>query len=325
MGRPNSQSATTGSERHTSGPPGGADHGAIARPVSWRVEQRVTITRLLVLVLLWPTLLSAEATLVGTLPFPGDRANLRGLSGIEMSDDGMTFVVISDRGRLWEGSVARDAKGRVTAIRTSNPRIIRAPDGSRLPQVQRDLEGVARLPDGGLALSFEGDHRVGTLRGLRSELLILPRPRDFASFGFNSGLEALAAGPDGALYALPERSGRLDRPFDLWRWDGQLWEVVFRLRRTEDFLPVGADFGPDGRLYVLERALSPPFFQSRVRAIDLARNQVETVLTTRRGQHGNLEGLSVWQAEGHLRLTMVSDDNFNDWFRGELVEYRLAP
>jgi hypothetical protein len=42
-------------------------------------------------------------------------------------------------------------------------------------------------------------------------------------------------------------------------------------------------------------------------------------------RHGNLEGLAVWQdALGTIRLTMLSDDNFNSFQRSEFVEYRVA-
>ena len=42
------------------------------------------------------------------------------------------------------------------------------------------------------------------------------------------------------------------------------------------------------------------------------------------GVHGNLEGLAVWQdPAGQIRLTMVSDDNYLPFMRGQIVEYVL--
>jgi hypothetical protein len=53
--------------------------------------------------------------------------------------------------------------------------------------------------------------------------------------------------------------------------------------------------------------------------------EIETVLQTRLGDHGNLEGLAVWRdTDGLLRLTMVSDDNFLSFLPGEIVEYVLS-
>ena len=90
----------------------------------------------------------------------------------------------------------------------------------------------------------------------------------------------------------------------------------------------GADFGPDGRLYLLEREFTGFAFRSRVRRFTLSNDSVtqeETLLETPHHTHGNLEGLSVWRdAGGALRLTMISDDNFKSFLRSEFVEYRLV-
>ena len=101
-----------------------------------------------------------------------------------------------------------------------------------------------------------------------------------------------------------------------------------RIKGDAEFLPVGADFGPDGALYLLERDFTGFGFRSRVRRFDItgpARGGAgEILLQSRARQFDNLEGLSVWRDEaGRIRLTMVSDDNFLFVQRTELVEYVL--
>jgi hypothetical protein len=89
---------------------------------------------------------------------------------------------------------------------------------------------------------------------------------------------------------------------------------------------VGADFDDLGRLYLLERSTTPVGFQTRVRRFDLTTgHRSETDLfTSRPGQYSNLEGLSVWtDAQGRIRLTMVSDDNFSTLLRTQVVEYAV--
>jgi len=136
--------------------------------------------------------------------------------------------------------------------------------------------------------------------------------------------------PDGALYTMPERSGGASRPFPVYRYRDGEWTRPFSIPRRGPFLPVGADFGPDGRLYLLERHLGGiSGFLSRVRSFridgDLLLDE-RPVLETSAGQHDNLEGIAVWKDKGgHIRLTMVSDDNFFILQRTELVEYRLEP
>ena len=112
------------------------------------------------------------------------------------------------------------------------------------------------------------------------------------------------------------------------RHSGQTgWSVPFTIPRIGSFLPVGADFGPDGRFYVLERAIWVFGFRSRVRSWQIEHGRptrAKTVLLTYSGKHDNLEGLSVWRDDqGDIRLTMISDDNFKFFQRTELVEYVL--
>ena len=47
-------------------------------------------------------------------------------------------------------------------------------------------------------------------------------------------------------------------------------------------------------------------------------------METRLRAHDNLEGISVWQDEQGLRMTLISDDNFRAFQRTEIVEYRLT-
>jgi len=91
---------------------------------------------------------------------------------------------------------------------------------------------------------------------------------------------------------------------------------------------VGADFGPDGLLYILERYnIGLLAFASRVRRFKVHDDRIgneEFILETPIGAYDNLEGLSVWRdAGGHIRLTMISDDNFSQQQRTEIVEFRL--
>ena len=79
-----------------------------------------------------------------------------------------------------------------------------------------------------------------------------PHP-DFRRLQANSGLEALAIDAEGVLYAIPERSGKLERPFPVYRLRDGRWQTQGALRRDGAFLVADAIFGPDGRLYLLER------------------------------------------------------------------------
>lgn len=251
-----------------------------------------------------------------------------GFSGLELSADGLGFAAVSDRGTLAQGRLQRDAEGRVIGVEQATLLPLRDSKGEELTGRFADAEGLARTADGSLYVSFEGYARVAYYTSPEAAAERLPRPGAFDAMQNNSSLEALAVGPEDALYTLPERSGAKDRPFPVWRYRAGQWDQPFALPRDGNWLPVGADFGPDGRLYLLERDFFGIGFLSRVRRFAIEDDAVtggEVLLQTRTAAHDNLEGIAVWQdAGGAIRLTMISDDNFFWVQRTEFVDYRLT-
>ena len=268
--------------------------------------------------------------------------NFGGFSGLEVSDDGMRFVTLGDQGVFVQGQIVRDAQGAITGIKAGKATFLKTTNGPRFYDEQSDSEGLALAPDGSFYVSFEGEARVLRYPAIEDNAQTLSTPRAFAAFPLNAALEALAVDASGALFTFPEElagsrrlrifAGQPGNPtgpdFPVWRYAKGVWTQPFTLRRDGSFLPVGADFGPDGRLYVLERAFRGiAGFASRVRSFRVAARGLldeKTHLTTSSGLFDNLEGLSVWRdARGDIRLTMISDDNFMPFQRTEIVEYRL--
>jgi hypothetical protein len=250
-----------------------------------------------------------------------------GFSGIEVSDDGSAFVAISDRGQITTGTFQRD-RGEISAITLATHNLLR--DDKNIPTVQprTDAEGLAVGSDGRLHISFERVDRVWTYDTPDGIATWASYHLGWRALNTNGGLEALAVSPDDVLWAIAETTGRgAEVSLVYSRAPGQKWSQVFVVDLDDDFSPVGADFGPDGRLYLLERGLYPFGFRSRVRALTLGSNGIgsyETLMQSRIGQHDNLEGLSVWTDDaGRTRLTMISDDNFMAFQKTEIVEYVL--
>ncbi|MEO9778877.1 MAG: esterase-like activity of phytase family protein [Sedimentitalea sp.] len=249
-----------------------------------------------------------------------------GLSGIELSADGQRMTVISDRGRILFANVLRQ-DGLIQGIDLVRKARLRGHNGAPLIGRIRDSEGLVVAPNGTIYVSFEGVHRVSRYRQVDQASESLHRPRAFRQLPVNGGFEALAMDDRGRLLAMPEQAFDDNGDIPVYRWDDDVWTQPFCLPSDGAFLPVGADFGPDGRLYLLERTFNIFGFRSRVRSWQIADDSAvdeRLELQTTTGTHDNLEGISIWtDTQDRVRLTMVADDNFLFLQRTEFVEYAL--
>lgn len=279
------------------------------------------------LVSMTPSVSLAEARHLQSYVWTIDNSAFGGISAIDITDDGTSFVAIGDRGRWIKGTFIREG-GRITGIDATTPRKLKSTNGRPVDRVQdgHDAEGLAIAPDGTTYVSFELLHRILRYDDLSTAATAeLPAP-DLAPNQWNAGMEALALDSDGRLLALQERSGRARRATPVHRSSADGWQTAFHLPRIDAFVPVGADLGPDGWLYVLERDFAGAGFRSRVRRIRLDGTDPEVVFQTGPLTFDNLEGIAVWRDDtGAIRLTMVSDDNFMSFQETQIVEYRLDP
>lgn len=276
------------------------------------------------LVAFWAQTAFAEITHLGTTFWFADDEAFGGISGLEITDNGSALIAIGDKGIFVTADLVRN-EDRISAIENTQIKPIKGPNGARLDEKSFDTEGIAIDPGGNLYVSFELTARVSHFASLDANEDILPLQESFPDLQSNASLEALAINDQGHILTLPERSGRANRPFPVHVFKDGQWTQPFEIARRGPFLPAGADYGPDGNLYLLERDFTGVGFRSRIRRFAPDGTSEETLLTTPTGMHDNLEGISVWQDQnGDIRITLVSDDNFKFFQRTEIVEYRLT-
>lgn len=295
--------------------------------------QRLLIAALSALII--GTSVNAQAVFLGDVALSAlDAPLFGGLSAIEMTEGGTTAIVLSDRGTLFDLSLIRDGPTivAVTLLRTAP---ITWEEGIHLPSIQRDSEGLAILPDGTLAISFEGGPhaRVALHRRDGVQTTTLPAIRGAAALPRNGAFEGLAVDAQGRLYTVPESSFAAEEGHGpevnvVMRLERDGWERFALISRSRGWSPVALDFDERGRLYMLERRESILVgFTSRLTRFETSNGSLgmaEVLLQTTAGRHGNLEGLSVWRDRaGRLIATMVSDDNFLPFLSMALVEYAL--
>lgn len=276
-----------------------------------------------VITLLWALPGYAEPKLISSYVWTVDNPRFGGFSGLEMSSNGSSFIAVSDRGTFVDGTITREA-GMITAITLGGFYPLYRGNRAPLRRAENDSEGLAIAEDGTIYLSFEWTHGLRRFAGIdqpASDLMTTPA---FDAMQANSSLEALAIGPDGALYTMPERSGLATRPFPVFRFKDGRWDQPFSIPRHGPYLIVGADVGPDGLLYILERDFAGIGFRNRVRRFALDGSGEELIIETGLRTHDNLEGISIWEDETGLVMTMISDDNFKTFQQTEIVEYRLT-
>lgn len=263
-------------------------------------------------------------TLLGTVSLHANHKAFGGFSGLSVRGDRLTAV--SDRGWWLEADLAEGESGlfplgaRLTQMRDSG--------GEPISQAGGDAEGLTMNRDR-LLVSFERDHRVmegrpdGRLGGLVQD-------RRFERLRSNKGLEALATLPDGSVLAIAEEAGQDGYPMFRLRSDSRI--AAGTLPAVGSFSVTGADLGPDGQLYVLLRDYSPlrgvriAIIRYPIGTDGLPEPSAAVVLASYGSGSGidNMEGISLWtDRAGRVRMTLISDDNFNFLQRTLLMDFEV--
>lgn len=250
-----------------------------------------------------------------------------GFSGIELSRDRGSMIVVSDIGYAIEATLERNDSGMLVSARATRQYRLTARSGAPLRRGEGDAEGLDWDGSDQIEVSFESGALSRITRYARGGAQISQRIRDpgWRNRPHNATLEALAIDPEGRALVLTEAADA--QGFPLYRQTGDGWEILAHLPSEDDFRPVGADFGPDGALYLLERKFRVAFFGTRISRITPDRWQTRDVLVeTAYGVLDNHEGLSITEdAQGRLWATTISDDNHNRFQRTEIAEFLLRP
>lgn len=253
-----------------------------------------------------------------------DRSDFGGFSGLVMDPDGAGLVAVSDRGGIWTARIARDGAGRIAAVTTTSVVLPRDSRGQPQTGFLSDAEALTVAKDGRLMVGYEGLTRVA---GYDLPDLV-PKATDrwdrFRALWGNEAIEGLATLPDGRLLAVIETADA-DGAYPTYLLGPQGWQDGPTIPGADGYAASGADVGPDGRLYLLERWYGPGLgFATRLRVFPATPGDFgtgRTILETRPGQLDNMEGISVWRrGDGELVATLVSDDNFSLFQKTELAE-----
>lgn len=260
-----------------------------------------------------------------------------GYSGLALSRDANRLLLISDRGRYLELALDYHPDGHLLKPVPVIEAPLQAGAGQNfLNKEQGDAEAVARLPDGGLLIAFEGRHRFGRYQAhnrmpVLDPMQSIPLPPLLTDLPSNGGIEALAAWPDGQLLAFAETlPPEANSPNDLadpqrvlgWMWSGQAWRRR-DLSRQGRFRPTDLGILPSGDGLLLERSvdlfegwglqLSILPLSALLKAEAGLQAPIERrILLTFHSHFGldNFEGIAVRSLpDGEMDIFLISDDN----------------
>ncbi|HVK81896.1 MAG TPA: esterase-like activity of phytase family protein [Verrucomicrobiae bacterium] len=263
-----------------------------------------------------------------------------GLSGLEVLEDGR-LVAITDDGRWFEAQLMLDESGALTGLTDARVALMRDEDGQPFEnKAVGDSEGLAQLPDGRFAVSFEQRPRILIYDlnrdGPFGAASAGPRLAETSRLRRNVGLEALAVTSDGALLAGAEGLNRRRTP----RWVAPLDasqpappRIDYPL--TDGFALTSLDHLPDGGFVAVERFFAP-IIGARARITRFAEDALNAESETLPNVEllaeiapplavDNFEGVAAVRApDGGVRLYIVSDDNFSDRQRTLLLAFDIA-
>lgn len=281
----------------------------------------------------------------GGLVLHSPAASFGGWSGLAFDPDGERLIAISDAGTWMTGKLIRE-NGRPKAIADAVIGPIKGKRGAALARRRdRDAESVAlaagSLDQGEVLIAFEQNDRIGRFPITEARLappsgyLAVPAPVRSPAMG-NDGFEGvtvLRGGPyKGLPLAFAEHPVSGEAEHSGWIWVGGV-PKQFHLAGVGDYDITDAASLSDGSLIVLERR----FRWSdgvRMRLVRVAADEVkpganargELLIEAGPGEEiDNMEGLAVREMpDGELRITMISDDNFNALLqRTVLLEFAL--
>ena len=260
----------------------------------------------------------------------GEDRNFGGWSSLKIAPDGR-LVAISDAGLWFAARILTNPKtGDFDGVADMQMAFMRGEDGKPFASKEDgDAEGLAVLPDGRFAVSFEQRHRIEVFDLMKQGSAAASRPGPpVPTEGLrpNEGIEALVATPDGDLLAGSEfaPSGKNSSIFyrlKLGAPAGQAVRAAGFAQTTLGNALVDMDRLPDGDYVALERFYFPGIGNKTViRRYAAAGLDADPpalagpVLASFASPEkiDNFEGIAVQpRAEGGVRLYIISDDNYS--------------
>ncbi|HEY4199081.1 MAG TPA: esterase-like activity of phytase family protein [Devosiaceae bacterium] len=278
----------------------------------------------------------------GGLVLDGTTDEFGGLSSLSFTGPDGRLAMVSDRGNFVSGQLIYDEAGLPFGLVGVDISPMQNSKGAPLPRAfAQDAEGMDTLMRDGepvaVRVSFENLTRVadfaltdGVPGGPAREI---PIPDWISNLRTNESLESVCIAPPASpiagstLLIVEATDDSGNHPAWLL---GHKDQGALSLSSVPGVNPTDCAFLPNGDLLVLERGTALLSFVMRLRRIpaDQVRPGAvmtgEVLLSASGSDIDNMEGVAVHPApDGETRITLMADNNFNDWERNLLLEFAL--
>ena len=234
---------------------------------------------------------------------------LHGLSDLLVTDTGW-LTAIGDEGIVFDAQLRFDAAERLVGLTEARFTLLTGEDGLPFADKQEaDAEGLVRLPNGDLVVSFEQRHRIWLYPAGGGPPRPVAAPVPDVPFPANGGMEALAGDPDAgpdAFIVGAESSGQT------WtcRVSAPSCTRDFTVEKHQEFGLVALTRLPGMQTAYLLRAFDPERGNRIALQIFRSNTLVDQMDLARPMTIDNFEGLAaVPRSDGRTRFYLMSDDN----------------
>jgi hypothetical protein len=270
-----------------------------------------------------------DFTYAGGLAIGSDQTSrLHGLSDLVVEPDGQILSVSDDGADLFTARLKLDGSGRLAGLTEGALRPLVGPGSQPLQgKAWTDAEGVTRLGNGEILVSFERNHRIWRYppSGPRQPF---PVATPAVTMAENDGIEGLAAAPtvvaDGYWVGL--------QPGSIWfcRLQVACDEVKGLPAPPAGYRLSSLTTGPKGELVILHHSYVPGtgsrIIVTIVRDPRGAKRIIGRLAMGQTLTIDNFEGVAVVERpEGGWRLYLLSDDNFSPSQRTLLLAFDWTP
>lgn len=266
-----------------------------------------------------------------------------GLSGLGFTGADGRLAMVSDRGNFVSGQLIYDEQHRPLSLVGVRIEPIQNSKGAELPRAfVRDAEALAVIERNGapvaVRVGFENLTRVadfdlvdGRPTGPAREV---PIPSWLTDTRTNKSLESVCIAPPaspiaGSTLLLTEGVIDDDGLHSAWLL-GNRDRGALSYSSSAGTDPTDCAFLPNGDLLVLERGVALLSFTMKLKRVPAAEvrpgahMQGEVLLEASGADVDNMEAVAVHEGpDGATRITLVSDNNFNEWERNLLLEFSL--